>query len=157
MKKNKIKLAIFGLCAMGFSLFGPDLSTPISTVKTFLTEIKSGRDPLPRVCYKEKIDKFESYYAQFGRSCYEVTHNGTDPECKKDIRECFRKFGLYVDNCTSNIESCIKFDGPPEGSSKEEIRDVVLSQQKYDMHFILQKESDKNWRLIGTFGPLYRE
>lgn len=146
------KLLVGGLTAIMLSC-SPGLSTPENTVKTFLTEIKNGNDPLDVCGYDKKNKELNFVYYQSG-NLSRKGHNycSADPKCFKEV------YSDMVEKCLPDLDKCITFSGLPsnlmnQDKYKQFLHSMVLDSGSETLEITLQKEEDGTWRIAKLYGP----
>ena len=132
----------------------PNLSTPENTVKTLLTEMKKGNDPLTVCGYTEKMDSVGNLYNFIAN---------TSRDNHKHYEKNYNRYDIFAENCLPDLNQCINYSGLPAFANNNPekyenfIRLIKLNTQNKEVTITLQKESDGNWRIMSFMGPFNRE
>lgn len=155
----KIKsLLTASLAAIALSSCTPNLSTPEDTVKTFLSEIKKGKDPLNVCGYREEIKGLEPTYLYLADASRDNHANSNRRQYCGNDAKCYQsRYGEFTE-CLPDIEKCIisndvaiAYSGNPR--YKNFTRLIGIESEDHSLNINLQKESDGKWYINGLIGP----
>ncbi|MDD5132911.1 MAG: hypothetical protein PHD81_03765 [Candidatus Nanoarchaeia archaeon] len=133
-------LIVSGLAAIVLSSCSPNLSTPENAVKSYLTEIKRGRDPLYATGRTEDLSGVAYFLGGYSK----------ERAGRMSVEGFQTRHELEIKNCLPDIRKCI--DNNRTGKLRNGTYLIVLSSKGCKMKFFTQKESDSKWRIYYTEG-----